>query len=249
MVRLDVSFTNRAAAQPTCSRHFSPADLLIFSHSRMINSKLLAFTACHNLRCGPSFSEFRGHKKNCILKNSHERLANDGSPSLLCSFLLQLVRCSNFPHMKRIFLLSRFGCFSFPRQATEKYHPFEPSCIVPLTVLLFSVVNHLNLNFEQTKADATWKCRGCFDSCCCCHSECKIKHRHCFTYNRTKKRYEKARKWKMQQQASSGASPAASSGPSKMLSRAQSEYVDTVPKAGGEDPEHVAHAALLVRGA
>ncbi len=58
------------------------------------------------------------------------------------------------------------------------------------------VVNHLHLNFEETLNDPTFKCLPCHEKCCCCKTECTINHRHCFTYIRTKKRYEKARQWK-----------------------------------------------------
>jgi hypothetical protein len=61
------------------------------------------------------------------------------------------------------------------------------------------VVNHLGLNFEETKNDPNFKCLPCKEQCCCCKSECTLDHRHCFTSIRTKKRYAKARELKMKQ--------------------------------------------------
>jgi len=65
-------------------------------------------------------------------------------------------------------------------------------------------VNHLHLNFEETLNDPTFKCLPCHEKCCCCKTECTINHRHCFTYIRTKKRYEKARQWKEKNRGEDG---------------------------------------------
>mmetsp|Transcript_24212 Transcript_24212/g.26887 ORF Transcript_24212/g.26887 Transcript_24212/m.26887 type:complete len:474 (+) Transcript_24212:124-1545(+) len=85
----------------------------------------------------------------------------------------------------------------------KKYVPYLGCSYCPNVYCYSCVVNHLHLNFEETLADPNWRCPPCREQCCCCRTECGLNHRHCFTYTRTKKRYEKARQWKMHQQISS----------------------------------------------
>jgi hypothetical protein len=76
--------------------------------------------------------------------------------------------------------------------------------LIPQVFCYNCVVNHLHLNFEETLNDPTFKCLPCHEKCCCCKTECTINHRHCFTYIRTKKRYEKARQWKEKNRGDDG---------------------------------------------
>lgn len=57
------------------------------------------------------------------------------------------------------------------------------------------MINHLKLDFETIVSDPQWKCKPCYDECCCCKEECTENHRHCFTYIRTLKRYNIAEGW------------------------------------------------------